>query len=185
MSMPHSRIDTLHERSSSETRPLTRGIRTSGFIIQGGTMKKLSAALLVLSTFALSGCATLFGGGTSQTVNLIPSDGKTHKVTISAPNQTKYDTEIPKSIPVNKSYKDIVVTVEEDASTKADTVIVKSKVDPWFLGDVVALSLLSSSIDCISGAAWRYDDNVTIDIKAKTEESEEKTDDKKAEEAVK
>ena len=53
------------------------------------------------------------------------------------------------------------------------------------MGDVVALSLLSSSIDCLSGAAWRYDDNVTIDIKAKTEENKEKTDGKKAEEAVK
>ena len=91
--------------------------------------------------------------------------------------------------PDAKIGKDVVigpfVTIEEDASTKADTVIVKSKMDPWFLGDVVALSLLSSSIDCLSGAAWRYDDNVTIDIKAKTEENKENTDDNKAEEAVK
>ena len=132
-------------------------------------MKKLSIVTLAVASLALSGCATLFGGGTSQTVNLIPSDGKTHNVTITAPNQEKYNAEIPKAIPVNKSYKDIVVTVEEDESVKADTVIVKSKMDPWFLGDVVALSLLSSSIDCLSGAAWRYDDNVTIDVKPKNE----------------
>lgn len=149
-------------------------------------MKKLSVALiLAMSSFALSGCATLFGGGTSQTVNLVPSDGKTHNVTITAPNQEKYSTTIPKAIPVNKSYKDIVVTIEESETAKADTVVVKSKMDPWFLGDVVALSLLSSSIDCLSGAAWRYDDNITIDIKEKNEAAVEKKDEKNAEEVTK
>ena len=149
-------------------------------------MKKLSAALiLAISSFALSGCATLFGGGTSQTVNLIPSDGKSHNVTITAPNQEKYSATIPKAIPVNKSYKDIVVTVEESETSKADTVIVKSKMDPWFLGDVVALSLLSSSIDCLSGAAWRYDDNVTIEIKEKTEATAENKDEKEADAVTK
>ena len=148
-------------------------------------MKKLVIAMLALSSIGLSGCATLFGGGTSQTVNLIPSDGQTHKVTIVAPNQEKYSAEIPKAIPVNKSSKDIVVTIEEDESVKADTVIVKSKMDPWFLGDVVALSLLSSSIDCLSGAAWRYDDNVTINVTPKTEPTTEKKDAKKAEEQAK
>jgi hypothetical protein len=149
-------------------------------------MKKLSTALiLAMTSFALSGCATLFGGGPAQTVNLVPSDGKTHNVTITAPNQEKYNTVIPKAIPVNKSYKDIVVTVEESETVQADTVVVESKLDPWFLGDVVALSLLSSSIDCLSGAAWRYDDNVTITIKEKTEAEVESKDEKKAEEVTK
>ncbi len=130
-------------------------------------MKTLSRTMILLSSLALSGCATLFGGGTSQTVNLIPSDGKTHKVSINAPGQAEYDTEIPTSIPVNKSRKDIVVTVHEDDHVKQDTNIVESKMDSWFLGDVVALSLLSSSIDCLSGAAWRYDDNVTIEVTPK------------------
>ena len=130
-------------------------------------MKTLSMTMILLSSLALSGCATLFGGGTSQTVNLIPSDGKTHKVSINAPGQAEYDTEIPTSIPVNKSHKDIVVTVHEDERVKQDTKIVESKMDSWFLGDVVALSLLSSSIDCLSGAAWRYDDNVTIEVTPK------------------
>ena len=135
---------------------------------------------VIAASFALSGCATLFGGGTSQTVQLIPSDGQTHNVSIIAPGQEKYETVIPKGIPVNKSYKDIVVQVEGDDSIQADTVIVKSKMDPWFLGDVVATSPLSSSIDCLSGAAWRYDDNVTITVKPKNEASEEAADDKKA-----
>ena len=77
------------------------------------------------------------------------------------------------------------MTVEEDEAVKADTVIVKSKMDPWFLGDVVALSLLSSSIDCLSGAAWRYDDNVTINVKPKTESAPENKDANKAEEQAK
>ncbi len=44
-------------------------------------------------------------------------------------------------------------------------VTVKKQTNPWFWGDVIATSLLSTTVDVITGAMWKYDENVTIPTK--------------------
>ena len=120
--------------------------------------------IIALYSLALAGCATLFGGGSSQNVNLTTSDGKKHSVSVHVPKQDPYETEIPKTISVGRTSKDIRVYVKDSKDGNIAPTTIKSKMNPWFIGDIVATSLLSSSIDWLSGAAWKYDENVTVNV---------------------
>ncbi|MCT7481800.1 hypothetical protein [Aliarcobacter cryaerophilus] len=40
---------------------------------------------------------------------------------------------------------------------------VEKKLNPWFWGDVVATSLVSTTTDAVTGAMWKYDENVSLD----------------------
>ncbi|MBO4793500.1 MAG: hypothetical protein J5556_02900 [Deltaproteobacteria bacterium] len=142
-------------------------------------MKRFSVVLIAVCAFALTGCATLFGGGSSQTVNLVPSDGKQHSVTVQAPGQDPYDVDIPKTISVGRSHKAIRVLVKDSEDGNIGPTAIKSKMNPWFIGDVVATSLLSSSIDFLTGAAWKYDETSTVNVTKESVEAAQKADEAK------
>ena len=130
-------------------------------------MRKLSVAVVALSSLALTGCATLFGGGSSQTVNLIPSDGKPHTVSVQSKGRSDFDIDIPKAIPVNRNSKPITIIVKDSKDGEIPPTTIKPKLNPAFAGNILPLGLacfLSSSVDWASGAAWKYDENATVNV---------------------
>ena len=127
-------------------------------------MKK---SLLLTSSLGMavmfSGCATLFGGGSKQQIAI-----QTTKPTIVTIGHTDDNSSIidpqqiqtPNIVTVTRENKDILVKTK-DGNKK----IVKKKLNNWFWGDVIATSPLSTTVDAVTGAMWKYDDNVTIDNK--------------------
>jgi hypothetical protein len=67
---------------------------------------------------------------------------------------------VPAIVTITRENKDILIKTS-DKKTK----LVKKKINPWFLGDVLATSPLSTTVDLVTGAMWKYDDNVNINCK--------------------
>lgn len=130
-------------------------------------MKRCSIALAAACALALAGCATVLGGGTSQKVRLRPSDGRQHSVSVEEPGRAPYDTDVPREIIVRRSAKDIRIVVKDSPDGEIGQTAVRSKMNPWFLGNIagnIPLSFLSSSVDLATGAAWKYDENATVNV---------------------
>lgn len=68
----------------------------------------------------------------------------------------------PTTISVGRENKDLLI---KDIDGKCEDTRVKKETNDWFWGDVLALSLLSTTVDAVTGAMWEYDDNVTIECK--------------------
>ena len=122
--------------------------------------KSLLVSVSLGAMFMFSGCATLFGGGPQQPI-AINSD-KPMIVTIghTENDQNIIDPQIvkiPSIVNVTREHKDILIKTKDNKK-----VIIKKKLNPWFWGDVLATSLLSTTVDGITGSMWKYDDNVNI-----------------------
>lgn len=133
-------------------------------------MKKtiVLATFLASSSVLFSGCATLFGGGGSQQITINSKESKqvdighTEDGTNMLPN---YQTvTVPNTITVLRENKDILIKSKDD---NCKPVVVKKNTNSWFLGDVLALSLLSTTVDAVTGAMWEYDNVTTLDCTEK------------------
>lgn len=126
--------------------------------------KVLTLAIGLSCTIMMTGCATLFGGGSKQNITIKSSEPKNISLYYVNDNNTTTDSgqtfQVPATISVNRENKDILL---KDTSGECEDTRIKKEMNPWFLGDVVALSLLSTTVDAITGAMWEYDDNVTIE----------------------
>lgn len=128
--------------------------------------KFLYVALPLVGAVIFSGCATLFGGGGKQqiTINAEKSiSGKIGYITednATIINQQQFTT--PATVTVIREDKDIMITSD---SNEFEPVKVEKKLNPWFWGDVLATSLVSTTTDVVTGAMWKYDENVTIPTK--------------------
>ena len=146
-------------------------------------MKKslVMASLVVASTSILfTGCATLFGGGSSQIINVQSS--KTTTVDMYKIKTEKYqekkkkkekervlinsNIQVPSTISVNRDSKDILIKPKDD---NCKEITAKGTMNNWVWGDIIATSLLSTTVDAVTGAMWKYDENVTLDCKENTE----------------
>ena len=120
-------------------------------------MKKL---MLIFVVAPLVGCATIMDV-TSQNVNLTTSNGRRTNATIYTANGVR-QTQIPQTINVQKSKRDIIVKVNNRYNTETTTV--PSKMNNWFWGNIILGGFFGSTTDSASGAMWEYDDNVIVQV---------------------
>jgi hypothetical protein len=128
-------------------------------------MKKnvLVLSSILVSSVLFTGCATLFGGGGSQQITI--SSNKSTQVDIGHTEDgnnllSNYQTvTVPGTVTVLRENKDILIKTKNG---KCKPVIVKKETNSWVLGDVLALSLLSTTVDAVTGAMWEYDTSTSI-----------------------
>ncbi|MGH8518270.1 MAG: hypothetical protein ACREUE_12515 [Panacagrimonas sp.] len=115
--------------------------------------------LWVIAAFVLTGCASIQGTTQDVKVDSTPQ-GATVYVGV---RSKKTGGAIAKKVragvtpaTVNIPRKDGVILLEKAGYAPAE-VPLKTKLNPWFWGDVALLSLLSTSIDTSTGAINKYD----------------------------
>lgn len=142
-------------------------------------MKKtlVMASLVATSTSILfTGCATLFGGGSSQTINVQSQKTTTvdmYKIKTEKDQDTgevkekervliNSNLQVPASINVQRDSKDILIKPKDDSCKE---ITATGSMNNWVWGDILATSLLSTTVDAVTGAMWIYDENVTLECK--------------------
>jgi len=123
--------------------------------------KELLIALPLVSAVMFSGCATILGGGNSQTISLNSSQNMKGIMKYEDGKGLQHFT-TPATLTVERRSKDIIV---ESPNDEFDKRVIKSNINPWFLGNVIFGGFLGSTIDLVDGAAWKYDETVNISKK--------------------
>ncbi len=123
--------------------------------------KILIISSIVAVSIMFSGCATILGGGTSQTISINSSSNMKGTMKYSDGSGTQYFT-TPATLNVDRKSKDIILTSDND---EFHTAKVKSNLNPWFLGNIITGGVLGSTTDLAGGAAWKYDQTVTVSQK--------------------
>ena len=125
--------------------------------------KKLLIALPLIGAVMFSGCATLFGGGGKQQVMI--NSSKPMNVSLgylSDDNKTAINSQkvtTPATVTMVRDSKDLLLTSDDN---EFEPIVVEYNMNPWVWGDILATSPLSTTVDAITGAMWKYDDNITI-----------------------
>jgi len=104
------------------------------------------------SLLTLVGCATLFGGGSHQKLTF---DSAPEGATVFMNGQQLGVT--PLNVDVERE-KGVVFTFKKDGFNTA-SVVADTHLNPWFWGDVVAGSLLSTTIDTATNSSVKYSDD--------------------------
>ncbi len=127
-------------------------------------MKKI-IAVLVTTTF-LSSCASIIKGK-NQTINITTSNGKNIQATVFSKNGM-LDTELPRVISVARDSQDITIRVKGDKCHTETVSVAQSRIEPWFWGNLLTGGILGSSTDYGTGAMWKYDNNVNVNVTEKS-----------------
>ena len=123
-------------------------------------MKKLIA--LAFIALPLAACATLVGGGGSQTINMMTSDSRPAQTRIWNGGNSFVVT-LPASVEVKRKNSPVTVyVIEGDPNTPVYSA--QQHLNPWFWGNVILGGLIGSTTDMASGAAWTYDTQVIVPI---------------------
>ena len=122
-------------------------------------MKKL--IILSACVIFLSGCASIIGGGGKQNVKFIPQDpDNTAKINVVSKKGSQELT-LPATVKIKRTSKDIIVTVNDDCYKK-NTQVVSSEINPFFWGNIISGGVVGSTTDSLTGAMWKYDENVIV-----------------------
>ena len=110
-----------------------------------------------------SGCATILGGGGKQKITVISSNPMNVRIGYASnDNKTSTDAQsftTPATITMVRENKNLLLTSDNN---EFEPVIIEKKLNPWFWGDVIMTSLVSTTTDVVTGAIWKYDDNIII-----------------------
>ena len=128
-------------------------------------MKKL-VALLMTATI-LSGCASIIKGKT-QNINVMTSDGSEVEATIFTKNGMR-ETKLPQLISVQKDSQDITIQVKDGKCNSETVSVAKSSIEPWFWGNLLTGGILGSTTDSTTGAMWKYDSTVVVNVNKKAQ----------------
>ncbi len=120
--------------------------------------KKLLITGLLVGIMMFSGCATILGGGTKQTISINSSERMKGTMKYADGSGMQHFT-TPATLNIERRSKDIVLTSDNDEFQTAN---VKSDLNPWFFGNIIFGGLIGSTTDSIGGAAWQYDETVNI-----------------------
>lgn len=125
-------------------------------------MKKIVIfALPIISAVIFSGCATILGGGNSQTISINSDKPMKGKIAYEDGKGEQHFT-TPATLNVERRSKDIIITSQDnDFEQKTQ----KSKVNGWFFGNIILGGLIGSTTDLAGGAAWKYDETVNVQTK--------------------
>ena len=127
-------------------------------------LSKFTFVFLLLS-FALGGCSTMFNSG-SQTIVATTTNGKEVKVKITTPSGS-YLGKIPSTIVAEpSSFHNVSIEVIDDCYDKS-AVFVNSRVTPSYWANL--LNYIGLFIDPLTGAMWKYDNQVTVQVTEITE----------------
>ena len=127
-------------------------------------MKKI--AIILLTSAALSGCASIIKGG-SQNIDITTNNGQSVNATIFTKSGIQ-ETNIPQTIAVQKDSQDIAITVKEGRCNKESVTTAKSRIQPWFWGNMITGGILGSTTDSLTGAMWQYDNTIVVNVDEKT-----------------
>jgi len=104
----------------------------------------------IMLTF--SGCATILDGTTQKiSINSNPSDLK-----VKVGEQTVVT---PAVITVKRENKDKIINVSGKCNK---TIMLNKKLNPTFFVNILSGGAFGSTTDYVSGAMWKYDDNINI-----------------------
>lgn len=117
-------------------------------------MKRIIMGVAVLSTVALTGCASVLNEPT-QPVNVIASNGKAFKGQVDGK-----DFQGPGVVNVQRSKLPKLFTVETEGCAK--TTSAANDIDPKFWGNIITGGFLGSTTDSMTEKMWRYQDTVII-----------------------
>ena len=129
-------------------------------------MKTRNSAFLSMTLFfsamcGLAGCATIFSGP-SEYIKIGSGDpalnGEVRAVALTDKGRAPRTMVLGDTIDVQRTMAPITVNIQESDCILPSSETIKSGLNPVFLLDVLATSLLSSSIDSSTGAMWVYND---------------------------
>lgn len=121
-------------------------------------IQKIVPSVVALSM--LTGCATMFDGG-SHSMNVRPSQGEKVKVEITSDNGPQTIT-IPAVVNVPRSKKDLYIAVKDDCY-EGSSQVVQSEITPaFFVNFITVFGLTGTTVDTSNGNAWTYDDTVIV-----------------------
>ena len=125
--------------------------------------RNLFIAIPLASIIMFSGCATVLGGGAKQQITI--NSSKSMNVSLgyaSDDNKTAINPQritAPATITMVRDNKNLLLTSDDN---EFEPMIVEYEMNPWVWGDVLMTSLVSTTTDAVTGAMWKYDDNITI-----------------------
>lgn len=139
--------------------------------------KVLTLTVGISCSIMMTGCATVFGGGSNQAINIKSNKEMVVDIYKVEPIKKNQSTEVsdkkkkesklihanitvPSSINVDRSNDDILL---KPKNIDCKETRVEKKMNPWIWGDVAATSLLSTTVDAVTGAMWEYDKDVTLE----------------------
>lgn len=117
-------------------------------------MKRIIMGVAVLSTVALTGCASVLNEPT-QPVNVISSNGKAIKGQVDGK-----DFQGPGVVNVQRSKLPKLFTVETEGCAK--TTSAPNDIDPKFWGNIIIGGFFGSTTDSATEKMWKYQDTVMI-----------------------
>lgn len=138
-------------------------------------MKKILSLSIIISTFLVTGCSTMFTTNRQnieiRTKNDIVGerlDNVTQFEVITDANRVKYsNVKAGNKLNIHRKSAPIVVKVVESTCILPSEERFDSGVHPAVILDILATSMLSTSIDSSTGALWRYDETLTVTPKIK------------------
>lgn len=126
-------------------------------------MKKI--AVIFLASAVLSGCASIIEGK-SQNINITTSNGQTVDATVYTKAGIQ-EVKLPHHFAVQKDSQDITINVKEGRCNKETTTVAKSRLEPWFWGNILTGGVFGSTTDSLTGAMWQYDDTIVVNVNEK------------------
>lgn len=126
-------------------------------------MKKI--LLILLLAASVSACASIIDGRT-QNINLVPSKGENVEATVMSKAGIQ-NVKLPQTISLQKNSQDIAINIKSSKCVSPSTTVSRSRLNPWFWGNIIFGGLFGSSTDAGTGAMWSYDDTVTVPVDKK------------------
>ena len=122
-------------------------------------MKKIAFA--VSTAVLLTGCATVFDGG-SKTINISPSNGKQVKAQIIGDKNVENVT-LPAIYNAKRSKEDLLIKVTDECYEET-SYVVQSEITPAFFGNFLfgLFGLTGTTVDNSKGNMWTYDNAVVV-----------------------
>lgn len=131
--------------------------------------KKLLIAIPLLTTIMFSGCATVLGGGSSQTIKFVSTEQMPITVYKIDTNNSKnippieiQKTIVPATITIGRSNHNLLIKSDNN---EFKDIIVEKEWNPVGWGNFIpigAINFMFTTTDAVSGAMWKYDDNIAI-----------------------
>jgi hypothetical protein len=129
------------------------------------------ALFISVVLFLINGCATIFGWGKAEVVN-IRSNPDNATITVNDEGGTKiFEGQTPTNIPLEKkkgyfSGKTYSITISKDGYTDK-TIMVDTKANGWYIGGNIIFGGLIGwlIVDPATGAMWTFDTNdINVDL---------------------
>lgn len=116
--------------------------------------RRIGMLIAAIAISMTAGCASLFNDK-SQIVMVVTSNGKTVPIMVDGmPYQA------PGIVMLQRAQDPKIITTTDDDCVKVT--VAESELDSWFWGDVIALSLLSTTIDYATEKMWRYQEHIVL-----------------------